>query len=345
MNYKKTHKTHKTHKTYKTRKINKLLYNENELMYDKNKLTQNEYTNIPSVVASFNYYNNIKNHTEENPLYAEMVNLIDSYQADFEEDEWADNPLPLSYAFLLWLFMYKEGNELGKYNIITTEQTYEQLENTKKLNNYLLTFPKSTDDIYVYSGYRCDNILNGFNTELNEITYNYLVSTSLNIDVAISFANTCESRNKRCLLRIKIPKGIMPLAFISNKLSMLSNNTDAGTESEILLPIGVTFTFPYGKEPTNINYKGLNYAVYDMEIVKINENLNNKFWNKYTNILDIVNSNRENNSNNNSNREVNSNLEPMQEEMSAGKKRKSKRRKNKTRKSLQKTKKYHKRKN
>jgi hypothetical protein len=314
MKYKTNKKTFKSHKADKSYKKTKLQIN---------KLTQDYYIDNPSVIQSFNYYNHIKNNIDI-PTNAEMVDLITSYQNEFEPDEWEEHPLPLSFAFLLWLFMYKPQNKLGEFNIITPEQRYEQLDNAIKLNEYLHTFPKSTNDIYVYSGYGCDDVLDGYNEETNQITYNYLVSTSLNIDVAISFANTFESINKRCLLRIKIPAG-MPLAFISEKLSM-TENTEDGTESEILLPIGITFTFPDGINPKIITYKGLEYNVYDMEIINVPhpQSLNSSFWNKYKDILDNVNNNHE---------------------LSAGKRRKTKRKKLRRRKRFQKTKKNYKRRN
>ena len=212
------------------------------------------------IERSFIYYNELSDKDKT---------LINHYKAEMDPDDWADNPLKISYIVINWLLKQKEKEDLSyvpeliESGVLTNKDLIQQVENAEKLYDILESFPTVTDKngIMVYRGKTCGNIKD--KPIDTNITMSNFLSTSTSFDVSKRFA----ARENPCIMRIHIPSGT-PLTYISE-------TTDpSSSEDEILLPPGSTFKLK------NITKEEI-YNIYDFELVRFGRIKTRNFWPEY----------------------------------------------------------------
>jgi hypothetical protein len=237
-------------------------------------LTQKDYVNNSSIQNAFNYNRSLNEMQKK---------LINDYKSEMDPDDWGDKPLDITYTVINWILQQKSRQldykpDLIDSGVITEEQFMNQINNAQQLTNILSSFPTNKENIILYRGENNDfekYFLS--NVSQNQITLYSFLSTSTNLSVATNFS-------RGVLLCFLLPSS-NPLPFISDVLTMNYNTniSDANTnssESEVLLPLGCTFTLQGVFNNINVNGKILN--VYYLKLLSFGPHKTRNFWPNYT---------------------------------------------------------------
>ena len=210
--------------------------------------------------------------------------LIQHYTYEIDLDDWDTSPLLISYEVINFVLKqyttsFSDLDYIPKLMTIITQQDMKvQIENAKRLQHILDTFPRSKDDFYVYKGFmqrdtffqKVVKILDFKNTSKDAtIVLPYFISTSVHFNVAQKFT---DKLGMKCVCRIRISKGTS-VPFIRDTYSN-------GTEDEVLLNIGGKYRV------LSANYDlSTNIYLVDMELVEYHRHYYLKqFWNSINKI-------------------------------------------------------------
>ena len=237
-------------------------------------LTQKDYVNNSSIQNAFNYYHSLNEM---------QLKLINDYKSEMDPDDWEDKPLDITYTIINWILQQKSRQldykpDLVDSGVLTEQQFMNQINNAQQLTNILLSFPMNKENIILYRGENNDfekYFLS--NVSQNQITLYSFLSTSTNLSVATNFS-------RGALLCFLLPSN-NPLPFISDILTMnyntnINDSNTNSSESEVLLPLGCTFTLQGKFNNININGKIMN--IYYLQLLSFGPHNTRNFWPNYT---------------------------------------------------------------
>ena len=271
-----------------------------------------------AVQKSYEYFIGMKGSKE--------YDIIDSYRADTDPDDWIDAPLLLSYQLINWATKKIQRNFInnypetrarsaknriieGKYvpellteegleqSQINKDELINQVDNAQILDKILHRFPRlDNGDMKVYRGDKCDSLYyqEAANAAVGyEMVINPFLSTSINPYVAMNFTGKGDAI--RCIWEITIPAGqIFP--YVSEIVpEYLGNEASAKqSEQEVLLPTRAILKFKgmYATDDENKPLRSINipHRIYRFELIGFSGQLLREttvFWKKtFNNMLE-----------------------------------------------------------